>query len=276
MAKIVDIIADATKCTEFKDSCNTYMSVNMIPPGVLDFWFYGCRNSKEQYNSNFLIYQMLSLSKLLKKPIKIDPEGTQVSKWEERPEIAKELEPWLMQTKEKENDVSLEVKDYLPNFVDNISCVFQALTSQVGFDMDVFEEEHTFALLPSVQMPANNRDLDLDYCSKENYSGCSDYKMLEYISHQKGTERDVIDRFNLSEAHHILVSCRRREKVEDEKLREVLSPYTTTFDVTSTSSKGRDRHNGAKTVGDLVGVATDFDEVNDLFTLLTVSGFELS
>lgn len=266
--KIVDIIATATDCSEFKECSDAYLSQDFIPPMAIDFWYYGCRPGEKDYNPTFMQFVRRKLEDQINSDTKMSADGID-SKWASHKNFDRVIKDWLFQTKEKENFHGNSVEDYLPCVDAQSDFLFQSLTTQIAFCQDTFDDKKKFALLPSVQMPCNNRDVDLDYCTNRHYQG-KEPKMFEYVSFQHGTEDNDQSRWSLSEGHCILVERKRRNDV-DQDLGKLLSSYTTMFDLATTDTKARTRYHGVKTVGDHVGVTCTFETASKLFEILTVS-----
>ena len=274
MESIVNLIAKATDCVEFKHAAEEQMKRLTIPTMVVDMWWYGSRNSIEQIHFYFLRYCKEKLVEFMEsdEPQLLSTASVGENQWEQNQHLTEgAVTPWIMKTKEKENKKDVPTTTFLPNVTDNVSILFHALFTQIGFDQEYYERYNGFALLPSVQMPANNRDIDLDFCSIEPYLGDHNYRLMEYCSFTPGTEEVVQDRFHLSDASGILVTRKRREDVNDPYLCGALSSFTTMFAVNRSSTNPRDRTEGVKVVGDHVGVACEYSEMKSLFQVLTVS-----
>ena len=161
--KISNIISTATDCTEFEEKCKVHITNGEVPPMMIDFWYHGCRTSEEDMNFNFMAYVQQKLEKTMSgKQAKMQRFGENWVdiKWTQHPNLSMTIKDWLFHAKEREN-LDSTINDFLPRLDDQVDFCFQALTTQMAFCSDTYEKDGKFALLPSVQMPCNNRDIDL-------------------------------------------------------------------------------------------------------------------
>jgi hypothetical protein len=279
---IIDIVSKATQSKTYKNVCQEYIAKqNSIPPPVLDFWWMGTPTHKEAYNDQFLVFMRQKLSQSIEAPTYLDPKTAFGSSPPEK--LTMELFPagqttfWNWKS-ESENDP--DFYKYFPKVDELTSAALHAFWSQAAFDEDLFKQKNEFGLHLSVQGPVNNRDFNQNFATSAGYNEdekktFGNYSMYEYVTNQGNTTSTTDNQFNLSNGHYILTRRVRREEVEDEKLRELLAPYTHMMEIVSSDTSTKTRKVGVKTLEDHVGIACDYKSMCDFFHILTVSSIYL-
>ena len=266
--KIVDIISNATNSIEFRDACQPFIDQGIIPPYLLDFWYVGCRTSKESFNIPFMKQFKNRLEKHRNGTIpKMDVNVIGSENFEDSDDMKNNYPDWTLSQNEANNNENITT--YLPKISIQSSAIFHALTTQMAFDQESFESDGKFRLYLSTQPPVNNRDINVNMMNTWSTTNPEKPGMFDYVAGRPGLKGSDT-RFNLSEGHRIVMEMKRSEDVADANLRPNLSPFTTMFPVTGTGS-GKDRKSGVKTVGDQVGVGLTVETANKLYKIFTVS-----
>jgi hypothetical protein len=266
---IIEVLSNATECHEFKTACLAFVNNGMVPPNLVDFWYFGNRNCKEDFKNNFMDHIQKRLKSVLDPTFqKLTPPSSDMSKARENETSFRATEKtWLMSSNEIENEG--ELLEYCPHIIENVENSFHSLLCQVSFDEDSWKKSNQFCLHLTVQPSGNNRDIEEKEVSAKNYSGGNDYEKLEYAAQCPGTEKANNDRFSSTAGQYLLVKRVRRDSVTNEYCKNNLAPYSHMFRI---QKKGDNvgRYEGVKTVGDHVGVSPDFEDVENLFEILTV------
>ena len=268
---IVRIQAKATDSVEFLEHCQEEISKGKIPRPMIDFWYHGCMTSNENCNDNFMIRCTNILSLFLSDNVpQLTIDQALPKKWESHHQITKtQSKIWNMSQNEDENKGAFS--DYFPGVEESTDLSFHSLFTSMAFDYQAYHEDGSnpkFHLLPSCQVPCNNRDVSKDYLHKPDGKLGS---MFQYVTQQQEAKLSLDGRYSNSSGVYILNTRRRREKVSDPYLKEELLSNTHMMDITSTGDNSVTRWKGVKTLGDHVSLRTTFDEMHELYKILTVS-----
>ena len=269
--KIVDAITKATLSSEFEEQCKQYIQKNLIPPGVLDFWYTDCRNFTEAYQANFLMMlRQKMLQHVTGNVLYVPTTQLMVQDWKSEKSLAKTgKKVWEMAHNEAGNDKKFE--EYHPTVEDQIGCAFHSLNTAIGFDSRLFATKRQFGLHLSVQPAVNNRDIELREVTNVHYQGEHDYSLFEFVANMNGTQDASDDRFITSDGLFVLVERKRRSSIDDEKIKNILAPYHHMWKMQTTDGNKADRRTGVKIVGDHVAMRCTKKTMEDFFVLLTVS-----
>lgn len=286
--KLIQIIADSTASKEFKAYCMHFLEQGVIPPPLLDHWYYGSRTSLETTNNNFLsCFTNFILKDHLKHDIKVQvptissetSNDKQILKWEL--EIFKGIntsgtKPWNHQY-EGGNESSFY--DYFPGNEQSQAPSWHSLTTHPGFDFWQYMRSQAFAVHPSGQPPVNNRDFGTKYVKEKKGEK---YDMFEYITNHPNAETDSQNlpvgnhRYEHTSGHFILVKRMRKDDISESffqnpKIKNNLSNYCHMQMISSTDNTDVTRYQGVKLLGEPVAVSPTSQDANDFFRVLTVS-----
>ena len=268
--KISEIISEATACQEFKAYCEQECKKGSFPPQLINMWFFESRAAEELYNQYFLAEIRKHLKDHLTKNILL-----------KTPEVKEQLDgnssefQTLFQTGTKvwdlqNNEVGMDEppKSYLPNTKQNMSFIWHALNSHVAFDYQTYQKNKNFALHLSTQPAVNNRDFSQERAKPDPKT--LESSMYCFVANKPNTKKQDPDRFLTGDGHFLLCKRVRRDEVMDEYLQKNLAPYTHMQKICEISGSNVSRDSGIKCLGDHVSVACNFDDINDLFKVLTV------
>lgn len=268
--EISGIVSKATDSKEFLEYCNKEIQQGKVPTKLLQLWTYGCRTHYQSYNKSFMdmMYevfvekedqQFLSVAMLDKEISEASPDFNTVLASQEQ---------WSLEYQESQNKEKFQ--DYFPAQEQHLSPSFHALFTHMGFDSPLFKTKKEFAVVMSIQPPVNNRDFNILRAKPDKYGKPS---MFCWCTNKPTTAMEKASRFQTGAGHYMLAKRVRREDVQDDKLRPILSSYTTMFKVSSMEGSNFSRTQGEKLVGDPVGLNAKYEDMCKLFQLLTVSKY---
>ena len=267
---IAKVVSEATDCKEFQEHCNSEIEKGLIPTKLLEMWMYGSKHCETTINNTFLDYVKTELIDFQEEKLflcldKLDKDVAE-SNQDYAGILASGTRIWSLEENESLNDDTMY--DYLPGQTLQIPPAIHALLTHMAFDNYTYEKHKEFALVLSTQPPVNNRDFSMAFAKPDDNKKPG---MFDYVTFKEGTASEKNTKLQIGIGHYMLAKRVRREDVEDSHIKNILSPYTTMFNIQQTTQTNISRFEGVKLVGDPVGISCPYEDMCDLFTTLTVS-----
>ena len=146
---------------------------------------------------------------------------------------------------------------------------FWALFTNLGFCEKKLRRENSFSLYLHCQPSVNNRDIEMAWVNEPSGKKHSPWEYMVQLTDDSKKARD--DEMEQSDAHHILLSRKSRDEVDDRSLAVKLAHHHHMWEKASTGDDKEDRCAGLKIACDQVSVIATFEEASRLFETLTVS-----
>ena len=286
--KIVEVLSTSTASTEFSDACQPYLDARIIPPLATRFWFRQNPTNEDGHNHNFLFHIVACLKRHLQHggPMFLKPPANLRDlneKWSNHLKV--QAPDWNLEDELSHPNSQIEqhlernglpqwfrdngFESFFPSVVSQMDNCFHSLTTHWGFDHHAFDKDGSFLLHPCCQPPVNNRDNELPSLTMPLNQNVHDCGLFDYVV-QKKLNSDSHSDLSITAAHHFLGKRVRRENVQDAALKDKLAPFTHTMKVQSGGSP-YSRFTGVKVLGDPVDVVATLEDLETLFTFLTVS-----
>ena len=275
MLQVGKALADATGSTELLTCAQEHINSGKIPKAVIDHWFHGSRPNGFTLNTGFLCHMQKLTSDTLQGDnhfLSVENLPTDISEDDDdfNTILTSGKSDWNMGYHEAGNHKTANA--YFPKQKMEIPITLHALFVNMGFDHRMHQQEQKFALWPSTQPAANNRDFEMLY-AKKNPEMSNLFSMFEYATSKPGslTTDDDNDRLGFSDACVLLSQRVRRDQVNDKAIAKILAPNTHMHKISSTRENPVTREKGIKILGDHVPIACPYSEMCKLFKICTVS-----
>ena len=272
------VLANATGSPECEAFCMGCIQNKQIPDPVMDHWYNGVHSTLPTTNMNF----MLMAYEFVKSKTIFHYDGTENSpKTVDIADLSRLLksgtENWDYDN-EGTNDISPNAA--MHSIESEISIAVQTLFTTVGFDKSVYmDSQDKFALMPHTAPTVNNRPVRMENvfqnCSIVDGKLDTEKSLWHYLTN-KGKDGRKDNFLKNTRALTLIAKKMSRDEIPfDQSKKSKMAPFNDMwFEASSTALKNVDKSEEATILGDPVAVPATFNDVKEIFTLLTGKDFE--